>query len=491
MIEKLHILTPDDQMAEKLETAASGFDIEATRSISSSEFLGGLRREQVGTVLVDHSGCKADLTPLLKSLLRQHHGLTLYLFNVPFNDQPGDVVRLALTGMFEQGVSADQVVAELVRQSDLLDTMKSQGMYGQSSELVRAAESILRIAETDVTVLIGGESGTGKEMFANAIHNLSRRKGKPFIAVNCGAIAEGILESELFGHEKGAFTGASGRRQGYFEAAEGGTIFLDEIGEVEPAVQVRLLRVLEQRTFMRVGGTEQISVDVRVIAASNRDLKALSDDARFREDLYYRLSVVSLTAAPLRQRPVDIIPIVSKFMHDKGRDEISIEPSAVELLLRYSWPGNIRELRNFVESSLIELKGNIITQSLVSDYISRQTASNRQLPVATGQTRQEVDFQLIYQALLNLAREVAGLRTAILGSNKRGGEPHTFEAPGSGLSTEIEVDSIQHVTTIQDMERDLIARALDEVGGNRRKAAEKLGIGQRTLYRKIKEYGLQ
>jgi DNA-binding NtrC family response regulator len=483
MIAELVLLIPDGQTIERFGRLLAADGIKSLGTSSTSEFLGIVKQRHPSHALIDFAGFENELTPLLRTVLRQHRGTAAYLFNVPSGHQRLETFNLSVSGIFERGATPQQIVSEVISQSNLLDDMRGQGIVGRSASLIRAAETITQLANTDVTVLIGGESGTGKEMYARAIHNLSDRRRKPFVAVNCGAIAEGVLESELFGHEKGAFTGAAGKRAGYFENADGGTIFLDEIGEIKPDVQVRLLRVLEQRTFMRVGGTDQVSVDVRVIAASNRDLKEMTDDGRFREDLFYRLSVVTLNAEPLRDRPVDIMPLIYKFLDDHSKPNVTVDAEAVELLLRYSWPGNIRELRNFVESSLVTLTDSVITKSIVADYISRQTRSNRHLPVVTGKTRESADFQLIYQALLNLAHEVSGLRD-LIESRLSGGD--RMREPGMTHDMEI----LSASTTLHEMERQMIADTLEKVDGNRRKAAEMLGIGQRTLYRKIKEYGL-
>ena len=489
MIKSLHLLTPSKVVAGKFESIASGRDIAFTHSASSSELIGALVHGSAGAVLIDHVGCESDIVPLLKTIQRQHYSAIVYLINVSTHDPLDLSAKRSVTGTFEQGTRPSQIIDEIGKQTDLLDILREERIYGHSSAIVRAAETVFQVAQTDVTVLIGGESGTGKEMFAKAIHSLSPRSEETFVPVNCGAIAEGVLESELFGHEKGAFTGAGSRREGYFEVADGGTIFLDEIGEIKPEVQVRLLRVLEQRSFMRVGGTSQISTDVRIIAASNRDLKLLTDEGVFREDLYYRLSVVTLNAVPLRERPVDIMPLIRRFLDERGRDDVVVDPDAVELLLRYSWPGNIRELRNFVESSLVTSTTGTILAATASDYIAGQTRSNRQLPVATGHTRQEADFQLIYQALMNLAQEVAGLKNLML--NQIGDRAFPDSAEQKPLSPEMEVGPGAGIKSVEQMERELIAKALREVDGNRRKAAQLLGIGERTLYRKIKQYDMQ
>ncbi len=489
MIKALYLLTTDQQAKRALESLLSDKHTRFVSCKSSAELIGFLGGDPAGILLIDHSSCDCDLPQLLRTIRRRYYDTIVYVFNMPAHESLDPDARQSVTGTFDRGTEPGQMLNEIEKQAGLLTIFHQQGIFGHSSAIVQAAETIYQVALSDVTVLIGGESGTGKEMFARAIHNLSSRNEKPFVPVNCGAIAEGILESELFGHEKGAFTGATVRREGYFEVADGGTIFLDEIGEISPGTQVRLLRVLEQRSFMRVGGTDQISVNVRVIAASNRDLRAMTQEGEFREDLYYRLSVVSLNAAPLRERRVDILPLVHRFLAAKRRSDVRIEPEAVDLLLHYSWPGNIRELRNFVESSLVTSTKGVISAGTVNDYVSSQTRSNRELPVVTGRTRHEADFQLIYEALLNLAREIAGLKDLMLGGAERlessGGSVHRR------LSPEMEVISDPGIKSVEQMERELVAKVLREVDGNRRRAAEILGIGERTLYRKIKQYNLQ
>ncbi len=487
MTRNISIITPSEIAGEKIVMAATANGVKAMLFLSSSEFLASPQANGSDFTLIDFSGCESELTPLLRTILRKHYKTPVYFFNVPPGFSMPDSMKLTVSGSFETGLPVEQVLASLSEHDRLLGILDSVGICGHSSQLIDAARTIEQVAASNATVLIGGESGTGKEMFARAIHSLSARKSKPFVPVNCGAISEGLIESELFGHEKGSFTGASSKRKGYFEVADGGTLFLDEIGELKPDLQVRLLRVLEQRSFMRVGGTDQISVDIRLIAASNKDLRHEANEGRFREDLYYRLSVVSLMTTPLRERPVDIMPLVMKFLADKGRQDISIEPEAVELLLRYSWPGNVRELSNFVESTLVSIRGNRISDSDVSRFVSSQTRSNRQLPVSTGRSRQDADFQLIYQALLNLAQEIAGLKNVILSRI----EAEDARLSRADLSDASEIKSQPVAGSLQEMEREMIDKALKQVGGNRRKAAALLGIGQRTLYRKIKEYGLR
>lgn len=498
MTESIIILTEDDSFADELEMLAVEDDVTVLRAIASSELIGALGQLPPCVILLDLECCAGDIAPLLRTVTRQHFDSKVYVFNSPANGRFNESIRKFLTGIFDRGSGAQLIYDKIKENERLLDLLKGEHIYGHSPALLQAARTILQVSKSDVTVLIGGESGTGKELYARAIHNLSSRSVKPFVPVNCGAIAEGVLESELFGHEKGAYTGAAVRREGFFEQADGGTIFLDEIGEIKPEVQVKLLRILEQRSFMRVGGREQISVDVRVIAASNRDLKDMTDEGEFREDLFYRISVVSLNAAPLRNRPIDIMPILTHFIEQRSGRDVEVEPGAVDMLLRYSWPGNIRELRNFVDATLATETGGTITPDDVSNYINRQSRTSRQLPVASGRSRDTIDSQLIYQALLKLAQEIAGLKEIILEQvETTSREGIIGEGTDSDLDPSMEIGREgmppvdAETTTISDMERLLIKQALAKVGGNRRKAAEMLGIGQRTLYRKLKQYNIK
>jgi transcriptional regulator with PAS, ATPase and Fis domain len=367
--------------------------------------------------------------------------------------------------------------------------LKACSLSGKSAELKSIAEQVLQIAPTEITVLITGESGVGKELIARAIHNNSPRKSKPFFAVNCAAFAEGILESELFGHEKGAFTGAVARKQGVFEAASGGTIFLDEVGELKPATQVKLLRVLEEKEIMRVGGTERIRVDARVVAATNRDLTLAVQEGGFRRDLYYRLAVIKIEVPPLRERVKDIPILARKFLNqlqEKYSDrQPSISESALDLIARYLWPGNVRELKNFIESGVALSRTGRIETSEVSAYIEKQSRSNRNLPVVTGRSTTEAEHDLIFQALSSLRAEIISLKNLIKeGLEMTVGYPARSEQ-ASETGGEISQESLE------ELEKEHIHRVLTQVGRNRRKAAKILGIGERTLYRKLKEYGLR
>nr|MBN2278357.1 sigma-54-dependent Fis family transcriptional regulator [candidate division Zixibacteria bacterium] len=369
-------------------------------------------------------------------------------------------------------------VGKILNQKSLLD---KYGIIGRSEKMKVVAETIDRIAPTDITVLINGPSGSGKELVARAIHDNSPRAGGRYVAINCGALAEGVLESELFGHEKGAFTGSVSKREGLFVQANGGTIFLDEIGETKPDMQVKLLRVLEDGYFHPVGGDRPIRSDARVIAATNRDLFEAIREGRFREDLYFRLGVVKINLAPLFERRGDILPLLCHFA--SGEKIGGFSDSALEVLERYDWPGNVRQLKNFVARMGALYPGEQISLTRVEQFLAEQSVEQRNLPVVTGHTPEEAGHELIYHALLSLGSEVKRLRDLILDNIPAKSEVETepeYIKPGKVYSGR----------TLKEMEQEMIEKALHEADGNRKLAARKLGIGERTLYRKIKEYGL-
>jgi len=358
------------------------------------------------------------------------------------------------------------------------------GMEGRSAPFTQMMESIRQVAPTNITVLITGESGTGKEMVARAVHSLSPRREAPLINVNCGAIPEGILESELFGHEKGSFTGAGERRKGYFEAAHGGTLFLDEIGEMPMSTQVKLLRVLEAKEFMRVGGTQPIRVDVRVLAATNRDLSRAVERNEFRNDLFFRLNAVTIQVPPLRHRGEDIMLLAGHFarstahenhIHFEGFDE-----DALHWMTHYAWPGNVRELRNLVERLIVLEKGHRIDLNTLERHMGATPETPRNLPIPLNKTTDQAERELIYRALIDLRMAVEDIRNMLL------------TQPQTGMQQAIETVSIDDLPLdLKTVEKQLIERALHEHHGSRRKAAQALGLGERTLYRKLKEYDLE
>ena len=381
--------------------------------------------------------------------------------------------------------------------TSLESLQKKIGFYGNSPEVEDLMHTITMVAPTDLSVLIIGESGTGKELVATAIHNLSKRKDKPLITVNCGAIPEGILESELFGHEKGSFTGAIGQKKGYFEVADKGTIFLDEIGEMALNTQVKLLRVLETSEFMRVGGTTTHKVDVRVVAATNKDLEKAVETGEFRRDLYFRLKAITVRIPPLRKRKQDIPILVKKFSHDYAlKNDIDFKgfaPEAIDLMMEYNWPGNVRELRNFVETAIILNKDEIIRPEYIRNTLNihREESISENLPVPLNKTPDQAERELIYRTLISLKLDMGEIKrslSALLENNiafqkRQYGEVYTSP---EGQSPEKEVQPM----TLSDMERKLIKETLQRFGGSRRKTARALQISERTLYRKINEYGL-
>lgn len=394
-------------------------------------------------------------------------------------ENPGDSPFDGFINLDQGASSVSGKIKRILKQRELLARF---GMVGHSEKMKIVAETIDRIAPTDISVLIIGPSGTGKELVARAVHNQSKRSDKRFVAINCGALAEGVLESELFGHEKGAFTGSVGKREGLFKQADGGTIFLDEIGETKPGMQVKLLRVLEDGYFYPVGGDKPLRSNVRVLAATNRDLVEAIGDDTFREDLYFRLGVIKIILPPLRDRRGDIIPLLYHFAEANGLAGFS--ERAVELLTRYEWPGNVRQLRNFVARMAALNAGEEVSVHEVEKFIAEQGMNRKSLPVVTGHTREEAGQELIYHALLQLGQEVKMLRDLITANLPKDNHNDFRER-----RTVVEEDD-SDARPIREMEQELIEKALEQADGNRKEASRILGIGERTLYRKLKKYDL-
>ncbi|WP_158825275.1 sigma-54 interaction domain-containing protein [Mucilaginibacter lacusdianchii] len=411
---------------------------------------------------------------------------------------------------------------------DVQEIKQRFGIIGNSLLLNRAIDIASQVAPTDISVLVTGESGSGKEAFSHIIHQLSARKHGPFIAVNCGAIPEGTIDSELFGHEKGAYTGAVGERKGYFETVNGGTIFLDEIGEMPLGTQARLLRVLESGQFIRVGSSKVEKTNVRVIAATNVDVYDAVKAGKFREDLYYRLNTVPLRIPPLRDRKEDVYLLFRKFASDftaKYRTPpIQLDEGAQQVLMNYSWPGNVRQLRNLAEQLAVLERDRTITAETLMNYIPAE-AGRSNLPMRVeNQSREDFsERDILYKVLFDMKRDMVELKKLVADIIEHGGAGgnytgnpqlvsqlyhHDMELPGhtetqftiqqpvvntSKVNEPIitsHTEEVEESLSLVDKESDLIRKALKKHKGKRKLAAHELGISERTLYRKIKELNL-
>lgn len=386
---------------------------------------------------------------------------------------------------------------------------KRYGIIGSTKPIQEALELLIQAAPTDLTVLITGETGTGKEVFANALHGLSNRNNKPFVSVNCGAIPENLLESELFGHEKGAFTSADDQRIGFFESANNGTIFLDEIGELPLGTQVKLLRVLESGEFTRLGSSVTKKVNVRILAATNRELEKEVKQGNFRQDLFYRLNSVRINLPPLRKHIEDIIELVDYIAYNKakkiGIDYLGLDNEAVDILKSLPWPGNIRELKNLIETLITLEKAEFITSELVKKYIPRALPAHKFLEpnekTSLISLKKEDDFDgkelgLIFRSLLEIKNEISDLKYDMqnLSNEIKSINKSKFESEGnhfSPINSENQAFEYLNDKTLEEIEKQMILRNLERFNGNRRIVAEKLGISERTLYRKIRDYELK
>ena len=516
------ILMTDVEPAVRLNAALEATGITTVTISPMDDVRGDLGRARPDIVVL--TGALLDAAHI--SLVRQLLWDNVAVLGFTDVSDPQMVERLRDIGYAEtwpKPVRIDDVVDSVRRRLERQRLAELTGLVGESAAIREVLVKVEQIAPVTSTVLIEGESGTGKELVARAIHRLSPRRGKPFIAVNVGALTETLLESELFGHEKGAFTGAAERRLGRFELADTGTIFLDEIGEIPSTTQVKLLRVLEEREVTRVGSGTPIPIDVRVVAATNRPLREHVEEGGFRADLFYRLNVLGIYLPPLRERRDDIPLLVRRFVtefatrHDREFHGISAD--ALALLVEYGWPGNVRELRNLVESMVVLAHGREIGAADIPRSI-RDGGGRRLLPVHVGpmvregERAQGRELEFIVRSLVELKLQVEELRrrmdverrapapgwvgdvrapAAVSGS----GAGEVESTPGFGLMRGIEprdqappatVITLGPGMTMAEIERMAIQAVLRDMGGNRRKAADVLGIGERTLYRKLREY---
>jgi transcriptional regulator with PAS, ATPase and Fis domain len=410
---------------------------------------------------------------------------------------------------------------------DLQSVKQRFGIIGNHEGLNRAIDIAVQVAPTDLSVLITGESGTGKEVFPQVIHSFSLRKHGPYIAVNCGAIPEGTIDSELFGHEKGAFTGATDSRKGYFEVANGGSIFLDEVAELPLSTQVRLLRVLETGEFIRVGSSKVQKTDVRVIAATNVDIVQAVGSGKFREDLFYRLNTVPVRVPPLRERGEDIILLFRKFSVDFAEryrmPAIRPDMQAREMLLNYYWPGNVRQLKNITEQISVIEQEREVTAAILSHYLPDIQSGRLPVPVRTQADDKSFssEREILYKVLFDMKSDMHDLKNLVYDLLTSGDADNLTESGARAVRNlynhgtlpkepyepaqpvkvsysparesrviEDTEEVIEESLSLTDREKELIIKALDKNNGKRKLAAAELGISERTLYRKIKEYGL-
>src|SRR5881227_2961491 len=484
MPDRILVTTDDLEQEVRVNAALEAAGFNTTLAHTLDESRQAIRREPPPDCIVVTGGLHEAGAAQLLGLARDRSISTLGLVEHTEPDAKGLARRLGLTGYLSKPADPSEVTATVRRLIERRKLQQRTGIIGESPAIQEVLVKIEQMAPVSATVLVEGESGTGKELVARAIHDLSHRRAKPFIAVNCAAIPETLLESELFGHEKGAFTGAAERRLGRFELADGGTIFLDEVGEMPPATQVN-------------------KVDVRVVAATNKALKEEVALGRFRDDLFYRLNVLYIYLPPLRERKVDIPLLVRRFIaefakqHD--RNFRGITPEALQILVDADWPGNIRQLRNLIESMVVLApEGEIRASDIPGDI--RERGRGVGLPMRIpGATRdiagQELEF--IFRSLVELKLQVEDLRRRL---EERPQRVEVIEVgPGSGLTSVAPAETepvlegevvYRAGMTMAEVERAAIEAALRQTKGNRRKAAEILGIGERTLYRKLKEYAL-
>jgi DNA-binding NtrC family response regulator len=506
MPDRILITLDDLETAVPLNAAleAAGFGTGTFSALDDAR--GTLRREKPDLVVFTGAVYERPAQQLA-AFARDHEISTLALLEPTDRDDPDKAGRLRVTDVMTKPARPEEIVAVARRLIDRRRLQERTGIVGESAAIQEVLVRTEQMAPVASTVLIQGESGSGKELVAKALHDLSHRRGRAFIAINCAALPESLLESELFGHEKGAFTGAAERRLGRFELADGGTLFLDEIGEISANIQVKLLRVLETRSFFRVGGVQAIKVDVRVVAATNRSLRDSVQMGEFREDLFYRLNVLNIYLPPLRERRGDIPLLVRRFIREfstlHDRHFRGITPEAMEVLVSAPWPGNVRQLRNLIESMVVLAPGAEIRASDIPRDVleGAGTLLPARLPALQGRGDLGVggaELEFLLRNLMELRLQVEELRRRM---DQERPNVRILDLGDKGELGEISVTPLEEPEsgdvlyrpgmTMAEVERAAIVAALKEFRGNRRRVAEQLGIGERTLYRKLKAYDLE
>ncbi|WP_018085732.1 sigma-54-dependent transcriptional regulator [Desulfurispora thermophila] len=455
---KILVIDDEEGVCELLRDVLEDAGFEVLVACTAADGWESLKKEIPDTILLDIRLPDQDGLQLMKEIKSSYPGVPIIIMTAfgtteiaiqamkdgahDYLSKPLHLDEMLLT--VQKAVQMKQLVAEVTTLREKLDEDSEEAFdefIGCSRDMQEVSKLIGRVADSDVTVLIQGESGTGKEVVARAIHNNSKRQSRPFVKINCASIPEQLIESELFGHEKGAFTGAISQKPGKFEVANGGTVFLDEIGELSLFAQAKLLRVLQEKEFERVGGTRSIAVDVRIITATNRDLGKMVAEGRFREDLFYRVNVVNIKLPPLRERKEDILPLmnhfVSKYARKYNKKITGISKDALLVLEKHNWPGNVRELKNVCEQAVIMARGSIIT---LEDLVIRESANSVFINAAV---------EPVLEQSVRPLREV-----------------------------------------VSEVEKKLILQALNQNNWNRQATARALGLNRRSLYAKMKEYGL-
>ena len=511
------IVTVHQELGRDLrsELEAEGWQTVVTNSVGPARKL--LKRDSVGLLIVDEESLPDVSSQLGERLRLRSDEIALLLLATREGRQARTVKGLEPLQIIDVPLRPEQLGDALAQFDRKRQVKKGSKILGRSEAVQQIREIVAQIAPIPVSVLVTGESGTGKNLVAEAIHQLSPRRNARMITVNCGAIPESLLESELFGHEKGAFTDARTQRQGIFEAADGGTVFLDEIGEMSLSAQVRLLRVLEAREITRLGSTRPITVDVRVIAATNRDLQQAVAEGKFRRDLYYRLKVVEIPIPPLRSRPEDIPILLDRFIQEYMQEHnvppIELDAQSMALLESYRWPGNVRELSNLVERLMVLSVNRKISAADIAAYLEDldRTApsgyGNPNLPVYLGKTPEESHHDLLLYSILEvardikeMAREIKEMKAFVMGNQAEVRSLPVFqpeEAAFAEEDTEVEYaeadvhpPAAEEIKPIREVEKEAIIRALRAMGGHRKRAAKLLDMPERTLYRKIRQYNL-